>query len=116
MSKSNAFLGRAPARRILELSASISSRVSGYCVIAASGVLALGLITPGVQAATINVTTTTQKVTSVGGCSLQEAIFAVNFQSNKAIDPSNLNGPPITTGCTAGNGVSDTIVLAAGQV
>ncbi|MBK7472581.1 MAG: hypothetical protein IPI73_20155, partial [Betaproteobacteria bacterium] len=81
-----------------------------------AGALLLGAIALQAQAATINVTTTNQEVTNDGDCSLQEAIFAVNFQASLAIDPANLNGPPITTGCTAGNGVSDTIVLQAGQV
>ena len=65
--------------------------------------------------AVITVTTTNQEVDSDGDCSLQEAIFAANFDSNKAIDPSNLNGPKITTGCTAGSG-ADTIVLAPNAV
>ncbi|MBK7472800.1 MAG: hypothetical protein IPI73_21465 [Betaproteobacteria bacterium] len=52
------------------------------------------------QAATITVTTTNQEVDTDADCSLQEAIFAVNFQTNKAIDPTLLDGTPITTACT----------------
>ena len=81
-----------------------------------AGAVLLGAIALQAQAATINVTTTNQEVTNDGDCSLQEAIFAVNFQASLAIDPTGLNNPPISTGCTAGNGVNDTIVLQAGQV
>jgi len=62
-------------------------------------------------AATITVTTTSQEVNNDGDCSLQEAIFAANFDAAIAIDPSNLSNA-IATGCTAGSG-ADTIVLAA---
>ncbi len=63
------------------------------------------------QAATITVTTTNQEVNNDGLCSLQEAIFAANFDAAIAVDPSNLSNA-IATGCTAGSG-ADTIVLAA---
>ena len=43
------------------------------------------------------------------------AVFAANLDANKAIDPNSLNGPRITTGCTAGSG-ADTIVLPANAV
>lgn len=65
--------------------------------------------------ATINVTTTNKEVDSDGDCSLQEAIFAANFDAALAIDPSNLNGPKFSTGCTPGSG-ADTIVLPANAV
>ena len=60
--------------------------------------------------ATINVTTTLQGVTN-GQCSLQEAIYASQFKSNTAIISTN---PDVTytTGCTAGTGDGDIIVLA----
>jgi hypothetical protein len=65
------------------------------------------------EAATIQVNTTQQGVTS-GQCSLQEAIYASEFKANKAIastDPDTV----YTTGCTAGTG-NDMIVLPAGAV
>ncbi len=71
----------------------------------------------GAQAlgATIVVNEVNQEVNNDGDCSLQEAIFAANFDANKAIDPNSLNGPKLTTGCTPGSG-ADTIVLPANGV
>jgi hypothetical protein len=60
------------------------------------------------------VTTTEQKISSTGGCSLQEAIYSANFDANLAIDPAN-PGQLITTECAKGSG-DDTIVLPAGAV
>ena len=40
--------------------------------------------------ATIDVTTTEQKVSSEGGCSLQEAIYSDNFDINQTISPTAL--------------------------
>lgn len=64
-------------------------------------------------AATINVNTTHQGVTA-GQCSLQEAIYASEFKSNKAIRSTE---PDVTynTGCTVGTG-DDIIVLAPGAL
>ncbi len=67
------------------------------------------------SAASITVTTTNQEVNTDGDCSLQEAIFAANYNASEAIDPANPSGPHITTGCAAGVG-ADTIVLAAGAI
>ncbi|MGA9568441.1 MAG: choice-of-anchor Q domain-containing protein [Candidatus Acidiferrales bacterium] len=49
-----------------------------------------------------------------GECSLTEAIYAANFDSNYAIDHFNADGSPayIATDCVPGNG-ADTIVLPA---
>jgi uncharacterized repeat protein (TIGR01451 family) len=62
----------------------------------------------------IYVTYTSQKVlgTGTGGCSLQEAIYAANLHSNKAITGTNPDGTDIfvTTDCVPGTG-TDTIVL-----
>src|SRR5437763_16447553 len=58
--------------------------------------------------ATIFVTTTDQKISSSGGCSLQEAIYSSKFHSNIAIDataPDHF----ITTQGVAGTG-NDSIV------
>ncbi|MCC7019703.1 MAG: hypothetical protein IT332_08105, partial [Ardenticatenales bacterium] len=65
--------------------------------------------------ATIVVNTLDQEVNNDADCSLQEAIFAANFDAAVAINPNSLNGPKITTGCTPGSG-ADTIVLAANAV
>jgi hypothetical protein len=78
-------------------------------------------IGPVAPFSTITVTTTNQGIVGGDGlCSLQEAIFAANWNTDKAIDPSNLNGPPITnTGCTAGTGTGatpDVIELPANGV
>jgi uncharacterized repeat protein (TIGR01451 family)/CSLREA domain-containing protein len=80
------------------------------------GTLVLWLVWVGsAQADEIQVTTTDQEVNSDGDCSLQEAIYAANFDDNVAIDPYDLSGPRIPTGCTPGNG-DDTIVLAPNAV
>jgi hypothetical protein len=68
---------------------------------------------PRATAATIQVNTTQQGVTH-GGCSLQEAIYASELKSNKAVASTN----PDTfydTACTAGTG-DDIIVLAPGAL
>ena len=67
-----------------------------------------------VQAATIQVNTTQQGVTN-GLCSLQEAIYASELKSNRAI---NATAPDsfYTTGCAAGSADGDTIVLPAAAV
>ncbi|HET6564362.1 MAG TPA: CSLREA domain-containing protein, partial [Xanthomonadales bacterium] len=52
---------------------------------------------------TIYVTTTAQEVNTDASCSLQEAIYAANLDSNQAPDIFN-PGQFITTGCTAGSG------------
>ena len=82
-------------------------------------VLRLGLAAAAVAvaaspapAATITVTTTNQEVNTDADCSLQEAIFAANFDAAIAVDPLSTSSP-ISTGCAAGSGF-DTIVLAAG--
>ena len=88
-------------------------RVPGRGMVLAALALALA---PGLAgAATIQVTTTQQQVNDDADCSLQEAIFAANYDDNVAIDPTNL-GNLIETGCTPGDPGTDTVVLAAGQV
>jgi hypothetical protein len=64
--------------------------------------------------ATIVVTDLTQKVSSSGGCSLPEAIYAANFDRNIAIDSTDPDHF-VVTHCTPGSG-DDTIVLPAGAV
>src|SRR4029077_16511958 len=63
---------------------------------------------------TITVTTTQQKITSNGGCSLQEAMLASKYHTSTFPAPGN---PAVTimSGCAAGSG-DDTIVLPAGAV
>jgi hypothetical protein len=64
--------------------------------------------------ATITVDTTQQGVTN-GQCSIQEAIYATEFQSNTAISQTDPD-TPYATGCVGGTGKGDTIVLPAGAV
>ncbi|MFN8424222.1 MAG: CSLREA domain-containing protein, partial [Anaerolineae bacterium] len=123
-----------PYLRLRSLASALAARhVRSVAVLVAASCLSLGAAGgPSVWAAnaasdgpspkalqragtTINVTTTNQEVNADANCSLQEAIYAANFDANKAINPSNLNGPKITTGCTAGSG-ADTIVLPANGV
>lgn len=63
-------------------------------------------------AATIFVTTTQQKISDSGGCSLQEAIWASRLQLSAAIAgyDDNGNATTVATQCTAGTG-DDVIVL-----
>jgi len=83
---------------------------------ALAAVLALILGAPAVAAgATISVTTTAQKISGTGGCSLQEAIYAANFDDNRAPDPAH-RGEFITTECAAGNGADTIALLPAGAV
>ena len=61
--------------------------------------------------AVIPVTTTTQKIGGSGGCSLQEAIYAANFDNNVAIAGYAASTPiEVVTECVPGNG-DDIIVL-----
>jgi hypothetical protein len=64
-------------------------------------------------AATIQVTTTQQGVTT-GQCSLQEAIYASEFKSNRAVQWTSPDSF-YDTGCTAGTG-DDVIMLTHGAV
>jgi hypothetical protein len=52
------------------------------------------------DAAVIFVTSFSQKVSSVGGCSLQEAIFSANFDTNQINTPTTF----FQTACVPGNG------------
>jgi hypothetical protein len=79
---------------------------------------ALILVTcfPTRSAAQVGITvTTTQQGESFNQCSLQEAIYASELKSNKAIGATN---PDFfySTGCTPGEGNGDTIILAPGAV
>jgi Divergent InlB B-repeat domain len=66
-------------------------------------------------AAIIPVTTAIQKISSSGGCSLQEAIYSANFDNNVAISGYSGSAPRmVTTQCTPGSG-DDIIVLPLGQ-
>jgi len=62
----------------------------------------------------IHVTTTTQEIVNGGGCSLQEAIYAANFDASLAVDPANPTAV-IAIDCPAGSG-ADTIILPANGV
>ena len=68
--------------------------------------------------ATIYVTTPFQKISSSGGCSLQEAIYSANFDDNVAISSLNTNTGKdvlVRTECIPGSG-NDTIVLPRGGI
>src|SRR5262249_1584299 len=67
--------------------------------LAAIPLVMLGSAQLSVAQTTIQVTTTQQGVTDVNHCSLQEAIYAAEFDSNTAVnatDPDSF----YTTGCT----------------
>ena len=66
--------------------------------------------------AVIPVTTVDQKISGYGGCSLQEAIYSANFDSNVAIAGYTGSTPnEVTTQCVPGSG-NDIIVLPAGAL
>jgi predicted outer membrane repeat protein len=58
---------------------------------------------------------TTQQGGTVGQCSLQEAIYATELKTNEAIESTDPDSF-YTTGCVAGTGNGDTIVLPPGDV
>jgi hypothetical protein len=66
------------------------------------------------RASTIFVTTLQQKISSSGGCSLQEAIYSANADSSEFFVSGPTGNPVlITSGCVPGNG-DDVIVLPTG--
>ena len=81
-------------------------------VLALTGLLVLGPAARTAGGATIFVTSLDQKISSTGGCSLQEAIYSSNLQTNQAIADVSPDGTPqfIETQCVPGTG-NDTIVL-----
>jgi hypothetical protein len=92
-----------------------SIRRIGATAAAALSLMSTGLVlAPVVRAGgVITVNEAAQEFNSDGDCSLQEAIYAANLDSNEAPDPADLTGATITTGCAAGSG-DDTIQLARG--
>lgn len=69
------------------------------------------------EGAVIFVTSTSDKISGTGGCSLQEAIYAANFHVNLAFNGYTANGSPIpvVTQCVPGiAGQASTIVLPSG--
>lgn len=83
----------------------------GYWIALAIPLFTLGSAQLAVAQTTIHVTTTQQGVTDPAHCSLQEAIYAAEFESNTAL---NLTDPDrfYTTGCVLqGNSGPFTIVL-----
>ena len=84
----------------------------------ASSALALAIVVAGarpVAGAVIPVTTVQQKISSTGGCSLQEAIYAANYDASVAVRFNGTTPVLIPTQCVAGSG-DDSIVLPAGAV
>src|SRR5262245_33253319 len=76
--------------------------------------LTLVMVLLGARAAggpVIPVTTSSRKVSSTGGCSLQEAIYSANFDQNVAIAGYSGTTPiEVVTQCVPGSG-DDIIVL-----
>jgi CSLREA domain-containing protein len=85
-------------------------------LLALAGLLVLTVsVTPAHAVGSIYVTTTAQGVNDDDQCSLQEAIYAANFDDNVAPDPANLESF-ISTGCTAGDGADTIALLPPGAV
>jgi CSLREA domain-containing protein len=81
-------------------------------VAAAILVAALGALSrDSAQAGVIFVTTTNDELNSNGACSLKEAIYAANFDTNMIFTPTTF----YSTGCVAGSG-PDRIILPAQSV
>jgi len=84
----------------------------------ASSAVALAIVFAGarpVAGAVIPVTTVEQKISSAGGCSLQEAIYSANYDASVAVQYVGTTAVLIQTQCVAGSG-DDSIVLPAGAV
>ena len=80
--------------------------------------VALAIVLAGarpVAGAVIPVTTVQQKISSTGGCSLQEAIYSANYDASVAVIFNGTTPVLIQTQCVAGSG-DDSIVLPAGAV
>jgi len=79
--------------------------------------VSLGGTQPASAQGFIFVTSLEDKVNGIGGCSLQEAIFAANRDDNMAIASYRSDGTPnlVTTQCLPGQG-DDRIILPAGAV
>jgi hypothetical protein len=105
-------LGVAVASRVARAMTTLSLRLVGALLILAYADFVSLLIANDAVAAMIFVTTTQQKITSSGGCSLQEAIWASRLRQSAAIagydDFGNVT--VVDTQCTAGTG-DDVIVL-----
>ena len=89
------------------------ARPLGRVVLAVLAAMLVAAMATPATAAVIFVTTTEQKISSSGGCSLQEAIFSANEDDNtKAFAFYDKDGQPVTmtTQCVAGSG-DDIIVL-----
>jgi hypothetical protein len=81
--------------------------------------LLVALAASSAHAATIQVTTTEQKISGTGGCSLQEAIWAANLGDSKAVQvDADDNVTHIDTNCEleSDGQARYTIVLPAGEV
>jgi hypothetical protein len=93
----------------------MSSAIGRQTKVAWFAALVLALAgTHDARAALIPVTTLQQKTNGIGGCSLQEAIYAANFDAGLAINGYSGSTPRVvTTQCVPGSG-EDTIVLPAG--
>jgi hypothetical protein len=84
-------------------------------IVLVSALLVLGLAAPArLQAARILVGSVDQKVSGIGPCSLQEAIYSSEFQASLAIDATDPDDF-VPTNCVAGTG-TDTIVLPPAAV
>ena len=73
----------------------------------ASSAFVLALVISGarpVAGAVIAVTTVQQKVSGVGGCSLQEAIYSANYDAAVAVKFVGADPVLISTQCVAGSG------------
>ena len=84
----------------------------------ANTAVALAIVLAGVRpaaGAVIAVTTVQQKISSTGGCSLQEAIYAANYDASVAVKYIGTSPVFIPTQCVAGSG-DDSIVLPAGAL
>src|SRR5262249_21040299 len=94
-----------------DAAASLRAHRSGWLAVALPMIL-LGLTVQSAVGATIFVTTTTQKISESGGCSLQEALYSANLDDNIAVVSVDVNGNEVSvrTECVPGSG-DDTIVL-----
>lgn len=102
-----------PMSRVVLSHSPRAQSLSRDCLVSTALMLVIvGLASGLAKGATILVTTTQQRVSGGAGCSLQEAIYASNYQASVSIaglNPDNTNHF-VTTNCVPGDG-NDTIVL-----
>ena len=108
-------ISRAASKHRLAQSRDTRRRWAVHIAAIAALILTVCIAQHSTAQVTIHVNTTQQGVTNVRLCSLQEAIYSSEFKASIAVGSTNPD-TFYTTGCVAGTGKGDTIVLPPGAV